>query len=218
MYGMIKGRIKTYQIERGFGFIRADNHAKDIFFHISDLPFNDKVPKIGEELEFKIIEENGKKRAYQIVRLELKQHISPSLSLDQRMVNPKIQIEENIRHTPQSRALANEAKKFENSKNITKGSGHSSSLFSSIIGIVLIFGLGYMVYGKYQDWANQHRVNKNHNIETDKAVQNFRCDGREHCSQMHSYEEALFFIQNCPNTKMDGDGDGIPCERQFGLH
>lgn len=43
----------------------------------------------------------------------------------------------------------------------------------------------------------------------------FKCDVREHCSQMSSYEEALFFIRNCPNTKMDGDGDGIPCESQF---
>lgn len=44
----------------------------------------------------------------------------------------------------------------------------------------------------------------------------FRCDGRQHCSQMRSYEEAVYFLRNCPNTKMDGDGDGIPCERQFG--
>jgi hypothetical protein len=43
----------------------------------------------------------------------------------------------------------------------------------------------------------------------------FRCDGREHCSQMRSYEEAVFFNQYCPNTKMDGDRDGIPCEDQF---
>lgn len=43
----------------------------------------------------------------------------------------------------------------------------------------------------------------------------YRCDGRTHCSQMHSYEEAVWFIRNCPNTKMDGDNDGIPCEGQF---
>jgi hypothetical protein len=43
----------------------------------------------------------------------------------------------------------------------------------------------------------------------------YRCDGRTHCSQMNSYEEALFFIRNCPNTQMDGDHDGQPCERQF---
>ena len=44
----------------------------------------------------------------------------------------------------------------------------------------------------------------------------YKCDGRQYCSQMNSYEEAIFFIENCPNTKMDGDHDGIPCERQFG--
>lgn len=47
------------------------------------------------------------------------------------------------------------------------------------------------------------------------AGKNFRCDERQHCSQMRSYEEALFFNQYCPNTKMDGDADGIPCEKQF---
>ena len=40
----------------------------------------------------------------------------------------------------------------------------------------------------------------------------FQCDGRQYCSQMTSREEAEFFIRNCPNTKMDGDRDGIPCE------
>ena len=44
---------------------------------------------------------------------------------------------------------------------------------------------------------------------------NFRCDGRTRCSQMKSCEEATFFIRNCPGTKMDGDRDGVPCERQW---
>ncbi len=43
----------------------------------------------------------------------------------------------------------------------------------------------------------------------------FRCDGRTYCSQMRSCEEATFFIQNCPGTKMDGDKDGVPCEKQW---
>ena len=51
-----------------------------------------------------------------------------------------------------------------------------------------------------------------------KPLIQFKCDGRQHCSQMHSYEEAKFFLRNCPNTKMDGDNDGIPCERQFGRY
>jgi hypothetical protein len=43
----------------------------------------------------------------------------------------------------------------------------------------------------------------------------YRCDGRTHCSQMTSCAEATFFLRNCPGTQMDGDGDGIPCERQW---
>ena len=42
----------------------------------------------------------------------------------------------------------------------------------------------------------------------------FTCDGRLHCSQMTSCEEATYFMKNCPGTRMDGDGDGVPCERQ----
>jgi len=42
--------------------------------------------------------------------------------------------------------------------------------------------------------------------------QEFKCDGRQYCSQMRSCAEAKFFIENCPNTKMDGDHDGKPCE------
>lgn len=43
----------------------------------------------------------------------------------------------------------------------------------------------------------------------------FRCDGRTHCSQMTSCAEATYFLRNCPNTKMDGNNDGVPCERQW---
>ncbi|MCA9358565.1 excalibur calcium-binding domain-containing protein, partial [Candidatus Kaiserbacteria bacterium] len=44
------------------------------------------------------------------------------------------------------------------------------------------------------------------------SIPRFRCDGREYCSQMTSRAEAEFFTRNCPNSKMDGDGDGVPCE------
>ena len=45
------------------------------------------------------------------------------------------------------------------------------------------------------------------------SASNFKCDGRQYCSQMNSRAEAEFFVRNCPNTKMDGDHDGVPCEK-----
>ena len=47
------------------------------------------------------------------------------------------------------------------------------------------------------------------------AAPQFRCDGRIYCSQMTSCEEATFFLRNCPGVKMDGNNDGVPCEKQW---
>ena len=47
------------------------------------------------------------------------------------------------------------------------------------------------------------------------AVSQYKCDGRIHCSQMTSCEEATYFLRNCPGVKMDGNNDGVPCEQQW---
>ena len=43
----------------------------------------------------------------------------------------------------------------------------------------------------------------------------FHCDGRTYCSQMSSCAEARYFLEHCPDVRMDGDHDGIPCEHQW---
>jgi len=48
-----------------------------------------------------------------------------------------------------------------------------------------------------------------------RSVSKFKCDGRIYCSDMGSCEEAVFFLNNCPGVKMDGDRDGVPCEKQW---
>jgi hypothetical protein len=73
--------------------------------------------------------------------------------------------------------------------------------------------------------VHQNRIFEQHKNQKDKTfvqstpqareISKFQCDGRTLCSQMKSCEEATFFLQNCPNTKMDGNGDGIPCEKQW---
>ena len=52
-------------------------------------------------------------------------------------------------------------------------------------------------------------------VEQAQPAQNFSCDGRTMCPQMTSCAEATYFIRSCPGTKMDGDGDGVPCEDQW---
>ena len=48
-----------------------------------------------------------------------------------------------------------------------------------------------------------------------QVASQFTCDGRTHCSQMRSCAEAVYFLQHCPNTQMDGNNDGEPCEQQW---
>ncbi len=47
------------------------------------------------------------------------------------------------------------------------------------------------------------------------AAAGFSCDGRKTCGQMRSCAEARYFLANCPGVTMDGDGNGVPCERQW---
>ncbi|OYY95826.1 MAG: hypothetical protein B7Y41_00625 [Hydrogenophilales bacterium 28-61-23] len=84
-----------------------------------------------------------------------------------------------------------------------------------LIVLILIGIAGWQVYGKYQN-RNTDNSNlpetKDENITTPA---NFSCDGRTHCSQMTSCEEATFFLKNCPGVEMDGNHDGEPCEQQW---
>ncbi|NRD75812.1 excalibur calcium-binding domain-containing protein [Shewanella sp. VB17] len=58
-------------------------------------------------------------------------------------------------------------------------------------------------------------------IEWIQTKELFSCEeGKQHCSQMRSCSEAKYYLylKNCPYTKMDGDSDGIHCERQHCSH
>lgn len=47
----VEGKIKTYNEERGFGFIEIEGQRKDLFFHIKDFPNQSVEPRIGGELK-----------------------------------------------------------------------------------------------------------------------------------------------------------------------
>lgn len=87
--------------------------------------------------------------------------------------------------------------------------------------ILLLGVIGWQVYGQYQqnnpapEW-DFLQANKASTPAVEMAApSSFKCDGRTHCSQMTSCAEATFFLKNCPNVKMDGNHDGVPCEKQW---
>ena len=223
-----EGRIKNYNADRGFGFIEVDGEKKNVFFHITDVPNRNIEPKSGERLKFLIVEDKGKNKAVNIVRLDL------------------------------NKVGANNHNKQMNSGiSPNRLSVNKKGKTATIIGLVIIAILTGLLFQKYQAYQQSKELRAAQLIEeqknivkaqrqalgdlpevklsekTENALRNtpslpihtqqsvpvntqFSCDGREHCSQMRSYEEAVFFLRNCPNTKMDGNNDGEPCEQQFG--
>jgi hypothetical protein len=85
----------------------------------------------------------------------------------------------------------------------------------SMVGIAILFlstmfpptaGMGRSIL-KFK--SNTNRANINSNNST------FQCSGKIYCSEMSSCDEAKFYLRNCPGTKMDGNNNGIPCEKQW---
>ena len=96
-------------------------------------------------------------------------------------------------------------------KKIRRGrrSGSSRNVFALVVIVALVAAVAYSRYQKSQ--PGPYLPVK----MTVPASPQYQCDGRTRCSQMHSCAEARFFLQNCPNTRMDGDHDGVPCESQW---
>ena len=64
------------------------------------------------------------------------------------------------------------------------------------------------------DWRRGVRVSSA--AVTSKARSNNRnnatCGSKRYCGEMSSCEEAMYFLDSCGLSRLDGDGDGIPCE------
>lgn len=69
------------------------------------------------------------------------------------------------------------------------------------------------------DWRKQHPsiapVADTVLPETTKptAAIDAGCNAKKHCSEMTSCEEAKFYLANCAVNILDGDADGVPCEK-----
>jgi len=94
----------------------------------------------------------------------------------------------------------------------------NNKFVSQLISIMLLIFIGMFVFSKIVEKSDSSVV-KSSSISFSrdrvKNASNFTCRGKTYCSEMSSCEEAKFYQNNCQGTKMDGDGDGIPCESQW---
>jgi cold shock CspA family protein len=94
--------------------------------------------------------------------------------------------------------------------------GPRSSRLRNVITLLAVAGLGAFGYSEYtKRVAPTNSLSSGISMPVVPASSPYTCDGRTRCPQMSSCDEATYFINHCPNTTMDGDGDGVPCESQW---
>ena len=180
------GKLEKWNDERGFGFITPLHGGEPVFVHISALPRDGGRPKLGDPLTFEVeAAGNGKKRAVNVQRPGYR-----PLAVERI-------------HTAQPRERA-----------------HSTRLpFRLIVVALALLVAGGFAYTRFTGLSAPVSAPASASGTTRASpsipAARFQCDGRIHCSQMTSCEEAKFFLRNCPGTKMDGNNDGVPCERQW---
>jgi CspA family cold shock protein len=64
---MPTGKVKMFNEERGFGFIKPDDGSADIFFHVSDLREGDEILKdTAVTFEVGVDPKSGKTKAVSV--------------------------------------------------------------------------------------------------------------------------------------------------------
>jgi len=85
--------------------------------------------------------------------------------------------------------------------------------------LTTILGIALFILGTQVDTLSRfvfHVTNFKHTTqEHTKTTEQYACNGKIYCSQMTSCAEAKFYLQNCPGTQIDGNNDGVPCEKQW---
>lgn len=186
-----KGRLERWNEDKGFGFVESYSDKKGIFIHISAFKRMGRRPTEGDMIEYQIHIENDEKKRAVNASIEGAVRVKPDFKR-----SPRKHYNESKHWLPKLIPIV---------------------LF---ITIVVIYANNFMTYNSIKDRGNSSSLVKP--ILEDSSIQDdysnqvyYSCDGKTYCSEMTSCEEATFYQNNCSGTKMDGDGDGIPCESQW---
>jgi cold shock CspA family protein len=187
------GKLDKWNDNRGFGFITPIRGGEPVFVHISAFPRDGRRPQIGEALTFDVEPAgDGKKRAINVQRPGSR---PPPMPLPPH---------------PSGREATNRNARLRQKKR--------GAPIGGVVTVLVLLSVGGYAYTKFSARSSVEQlpaVSASAPPAGSLATVQYRCDGRLYCSQMTSCAEAKFFLKNCPGTRMDGNNDGIPCEKQW---
>jgi len=71
---------------------------------------------------------------------------------------------------------------------------------------------GLPEFDRVMPWDWRHGKHGKSSSNSARNAKTFQCGAKTYCREMVSCEEARFFLKTCGLDRLDGDGDGIPCE------
>jgi len=204
---MQTGRVKKWNDQKGFGFVQPENSTEEIFFHISALQRSARRPDVDDQLLFNVVvDEKGRRKAVDVsidgVKSAFAERGSGKADFSRRQ-------------RKSSRAQAGRPRRYA-PRNTGRRSSFGLGAIVLMVVMAVVFGMDRL--HKRNALAEASMPSSGRPAIETPVVSQFNCEGKTRCSQMTSCAEAVFYLNNCPGSVTDGDGDGRPCEDQWCGH
>lgn len=193
-----QGKVVQWDSARGFGFVCRNGDDTRVFLHISAITGRRQPPQVGDVLTWRQqTDPRGRPQAVEAAYVvSLADTVPPATT-----VRPATRRQHRSRPARKS---------------------HVPAVVAGVLAAV-VAGAGWVYWQQARTGSDALpaavQMSADSPLRTPvAAAPRFTCSGNTRCGQMRSCDEAKFYLNHCPGTITDGDGDGIPCEDQWCGH
>lgn len=177
-----QGRIVEWNDSRGFGFVLWHGGDERAFAHISEFSDRGARPTVGDVITYDVTTDGQGRVKASGIRY----------------------------------AGAAAVARQRSPRNADRYASRRSKWSGAVLLVAMLAGVGSYLYDQREQRVADAAAATAYSDATSpwpsSRAAGFQCTGKQHCSEMSSCAEARYYVAHCPDTKMDGDSDGRPCE------